>query len=87
MITFKKSAYSKEELSTLLSIAISCVNEFTENHCRMPIIQCPYCKYKHICEDMNNLISYLGKITGSEIPVDNSVENVDNSIFDKNLSI
>lgn len=87
MITFKKSSYSKEELSTLLSIANSGLDEIMEDHCRLPIIQCPDCKYKHICGDMHRLIIYLGKILDSEMPVGNSVENVDNSLFDKNLSI
>lgn len=87
MITLRRASYSKDELHALLSIVNSCTDEFLAKHCEIQITQCPDCKYKHICGDMHRLINYLGKILDSEMPVDNSVDNVDNSLFDKNLSI
>ena len=87
MITLRRASYSKDELHALLSLVNFGTDEFLGKHCKISITQCPDCKYKHICGDMHRFINYLGGILDSEMSVDNSVDNVDNSLFDKNLSI
>ena len=87
MITLRRASYSKDELHALLSLVNSGTDEFLAKHCKIQITQCQDCKYKHICGDMHRFINYLGEILDSEMPIDNSVDNVDNSLFDKNLSI
>lgn len=66
MLVFKKGSYNKDQLWALYSVMLTAFDDFLyenrcKNHNEIPL--CEICENKTVCNDLQNLLVYLGKLT------------------------